>query len=113
MENWTVSDEMDAAMEKPVPLIRWLKVGRVRADWFIWGRQMSVIRNGHDGDGDTSGDDDGDDAHPDGEEEADANKGDSKLPTPILPTFSIRHLKTVKYGTFVSKKELQNVTDIV
>ena len=79
-------------MEKAATLIRWLKVGRVRADWLIWA--SNAIRNGDDGDGETSADDDGDDAHPNGEEEADAYQGNSILPIPVLLTFSIRHSET-------------------
>ena len=42
----------------------------------------------------TSADDDRKDAHPHHPDEADAYECNSKPPTPILLTFSVRHLKT-------------------
>ena len=56
--------------------------------------------------GETSAEDDGDDAHPDGEEEADADKGDSKSPTPVLVTFSVRHLKPIVWFPSIRRAEI-------
>ena len=52
----------------------------------------------------TSTDDDGHDPHPDGEEEADANEGNSKPPSSILLTLSIHHLQ--KKGTIVDESSV-------